>query len=430
MLIIYSKDTSNRLTYSLNVFFRDSMGLEFKLVNDEDYFINYIGPKINYSESTVENAFTILPSGILFEKNIKLIDPAVCNWEELPVFFTSEGLSDLPFDPLAMTFFLASRYEEYTPRNTDIHGRFDCKESHAYRNNYLHLPIIDLIAEKIRCLLEEKFPSLEFRTSQYHFIPTVDIDMAYAHLGKGILRSIAGYLKLLAKVNFSQVKERIQVNMGMKEDPFDNFQFIMDTFEENKIKPVFFAHLGNYGRYDKNISWKNRKLRDLLLWISQRAEIGIHPSYQTFNKPEFIRGEKLRLEDIIRKEVTKSRQHFVRFKLPETFNYLLQAGITDDFSMGYASDAGFRGGMCKPWFFYDLKAELETKLKLHPFVFMDTSLGDYLKLSPSEYSTFVYKFINETKKLNGELIGIWHNYDLSDNSFKHKAFKEIIKESK
>ena len=75
-----------------------------------------------------------------------------------------------------------------------------------------------------------------------------------------------------------------------------------------------------------------------------------------------------------RTRVTKSRQHFLAFELPTTYLKLIQSGILEDYSMGYASHLGFRAGICSPFRFYNLLEEKETDLVVYPFQVMDVTL--------------------------------------------------------
>ena len=57
---------------------------------------------------------------------------------------------------------------------------------------------------------------------------------------------------------------------------------------------------------------------------------------------------------------------------------------------------------------------------------MDTTLSDYMGLSPEDYIKAVKPLIEEVKDVNGTLIGIWHNYALADDKARHKAFETIL----
>ena len=73
--------------------------------------------------------------------------------------------------------------------------------------------------------------------------------------------------------------------------------------------------------------------------------------------------------------------------MPETYRNLIEFDITDDYTMGYAAQPGFRASTCSSFNFYDLDREQETKLRVHPFCIMDASLRHYLNVDVN-----IYKF--------------------------------------
>jgi hypothetical protein len=186
--------------------------------------------------------------------------------------------------------------------------------------------------------------------------------------------------------------------------------------------------MGNYGKFDKNNSHRNQRFRNLLKKLSEKAELGIHPSYGSSNDPEKVIREIDRLKSITGKEISASRQHFLKIKLPETYYQLTDAGISDDYSMGYASMPGFRASTCSTFRAFDPVGNRELPVNIHPFAFMDSSFSDYLKLKPEEYIKFVRPLVSNAKQVSGTLAGIWHNYALSNNEARHNAFIEILKE--
>lgn len=155
-------------------------------------------------------------------------------------------------------------------------------------------------------------------------------------------------------------------------------------------------------------------MRRLIRQLSEKAAIGIHPSYSSFLDKKKIMEEIRRLEDITGKAVTASRQHFLRVKMPDTFRVLMECGITDDHSMGYSTVTGFRAGISTPYYFFDLPAEEATSLRMHPFAFMDSALTDQMKLSGPEAFDRMKTLAGEVMKYGGEAVGIWHNYALSE----------------
>ena len=93
--------------------------------------------------------------------------------------------------------------------------------------------------------------------------------------------------------------------------------------------------------------------------------------------------------------------------------------------MGYADEPGFRAGIARPFFFYDLKVESLTNLRIIPFQVMDSTLYDYKKLDPDIAKEVILNFINETRRVGGLFVSIWHNTSLIDNE-ERKQWREVF----
>src|SRR5436190_8549265 len=123
-------------------------------------------------------------------------------------------------------------------------------------------------------------------------------------------------------------------------------------------------------------------MQSLIKSLADYADIGIHPSYASNENRKQVKKEIRRLNKVLKREVTRSRQHFLKVTFPETYRTLIELDIEEDYSMGYASEIGFRASICTPFNFYDLDLDVETKLKLVPFMLMDGTMKDYMKLTP------------------------------------------------
>jgi len=421
VLNVYIEKISPRAKWIFGLMLEDLLGLQLKITDE----IPDKQPLLNYSDKEIPGSLSIVPHGLLNEKDIKPQEIIMGDYQGDPVFFM-QNVGDLPYDPFAMAFYLVSRYEEYLPFKEDDHGRFPHTESLAYKEGFLHLATVNRIALRIKEILEDKFPELEFSLSEYQFVPTVDIDIAFAHLGKGFVRAYGAMLKLLLKADLNEIRRRFRSMQGKAEDPYDNFAFLLESFSSYAYDSVFFVLAGDPGPYDRNLSTGNKKFAELIKDLSKQAQIGIHPSYGAGKSVERIRKEIRRVDQLTGTPVEKSRQHFVKMSFPDTYEALLEAGISEDYSMGYASYSGFRAGIASPFNFYNLKADQETTLRVYPFMFMDTTLEDYLSLAPDAYLKAVTPIMEEVQFVGGTLIGIWHNYALADNLLKHKAMLEIL----
>jgi len=137
--------------------------------------------------------------------------------------------------------------------------------------------------------------------------------------------------------------------------------------------------------------------------------------------------ERKRLEDIQKREVKSSRQHFLQLSLPNTYKRLINIGITNDYTMGYASDLGFRAGIATPYTFYNLDTEEILAIKVYPFAIVDDTLRYNMKLNASEVLDNIKDIIQSVKDVNGTLITIWHNDTFSEQGV-WKGWKNVYED--
>jgi Family of unknown function (DUF7033) len=428
MLAIYIDKITARHKYVFDLIFEDYWKIGYQLFEDRAEFENCKMPKLAYSELPVSDEPYFQTNGLLNEKGIKSQKTNVVSWQGLQVFFPIENKSSIfPFDPFALIFYSIVRYEEYLPElKRDRHERFQAENSILFKTGMLQRPVVDILVQKIVEAICKEFPSLSVPKRNFFFTPSYDIDMAFAHLGKGFLRAIGGFAKLFLKLQPKEIRGRVKTLLGFEKDPFDNFDFQQNLHQEMHMHPLYFVNLGDYSRYDKNVSYENEKLQELLKKLAEQSELGVHPSYYSGDNLETLMEEKTRLETIIEKPVYKSRQHFLKMSFPETYQNLIKIGIKEDYSMGYANCFGFRAGTSAPFYFYDLTKETKTELKVFPFAFMDTVFLDHLEVEPPEILSKITDLIQEARDLNIPLIGIWHNYALADDAERLESYQSIL----
>lgn len=425
MTIIYTPKTSSRLDYIIKFIFSDILKVDYEITHDKDYFIKSNAPKINYSADPVPDSFWIEPVELLFETDILQKKLNVSTWNDQKIFFQTSANSDIPFDVFAASFYLISRYEEYLPFSADQHGRFEANQSLAFKNNFLYEPIVDQWIYTLVKMLKSKFYGFSVPERKFTFIPTIDIDNAYAYLYKGAVRTIGAAMRDLFRLDIDENIKRFQALAGEK-DPFDTYSYIDSLHAQYGISPIWFFLVGNYNEFDKNLPIENEGFQELIKEISKRAEIAIHPSYESNASFEQLKREFDYLSKVSGKPVTKSRQHYLKLLFTETYQNLLKLGIKEDYTLGYASDVGFRAGTCSPFMFYDLYNEKETELRIFPFEVMDVTLNQYLKLSIEEAQARLKLIIDRIKAVNGTFICLWHNESLSDHGY-WKGWEPVYK---
>jgi hypothetical protein len=398
-----------RLRYIAEIILGDILGLSWEVVTDKRKLGK--NPVINYSDEDMNGSFRIHPHSLLFETGLKKQETTVGEWKGLPVFFQTPAGSDLPFDIFAASFFLVSRYEEYLDFEPDKYGRFSALQSFAFRNNFLIKPVIDLWARELAKTLITKFQSMAFRRNNFRSLVTIDVDLPFAYLGKDILRSVGGFLRAVSS-NTGKAGERYRTLAKGEKDPYDVFDYIFEMTGKNGSDVKFFIPTGDRSAYDKNPSWKNEDFRRLIKRIAAGFHVGLHPSFAASVSDATLITEKNRLQSIVEKDIVMSRFHYIKMRFPESYRNLVKAGIAEDYSMGYPDEPGYRAGIARSFYFYDISEEKKTGLRINPFQVMDVTLFQYKGMDPEEADETISGIINETRKAGGQFVSIWHNTSL------------------
>jgi hypothetical protein len=77
--------------------------------------------------------------------------------------------------------------------------------------------------------------------------------------------------------------------------------------------------------------------------------------------------------------------------------------------MIYASQSGYRTGLCVPYKWFDLQKNESTNLTIHPSTIMEGTLRDYNKYSPEKATEVISQLLDISKKQGGEFVSVWHN---------------------
>lgn len=430
-MLVYSPHITPRLQYIAGFIGKEIRGEPFTLTSDINYFSDYPDPKINYSRKRHGNGEFFIFNHSLLEENFICEQEISCfeagnRTPGMKAFFRTDG--DYPFDVFAAAFYLLSRYEEYLPHKKDKYGRYAHENSLAFKEGFLQVPMVNLWLEDFKKAIKEKFPALTFRSSPFRFQPTYDIDEAFAFINKNPLRVTAGLIRSAIYGEWKILKRQLEVAKKQASDPYDAYDWLNDLHEKYRLNPVYFFHMAfQKGKYDKNISPSHPALHQLIRRHADKYSLGIHPSWKSNDKEGLLKQEIRLLENISAKKITSSRQHYIRFTLPHTFRRLQDAGIRDDYSMGYGSINGFRASVASEFYWYDLEKEQTTSLLLHPFCFMETNSFFEQKYLPQRAFEEMMHYYHVVKSVNGLLIFIWHNSFLGSHPH-FTGWKEIYRE--
>jgi hypothetical protein len=426
-LLIYSPKVTPRIKYIFNFIFREILICDFEFTSIAADFIKSTAPKISYSDMPLGDELFFCCSQLLIKHKVEPIDFKLADFGGQQVPFAVEK-STLPFDIFAASFYFLSRYEEYLPFVADEHQRYPAELSLQYKLDLLKTPIIDKWAIILKNILVKKFPSLTFGKRKFRFVPTIDVDRAYHFRSSGLVKNTARIIKAAVNLNAEKIVDIIKTGLG-SHDPFDTYEYLNAIHQQYQLQPIFFFLFSKQGHeeFDQNINPEDEVFKKLIREVSEIAQIGVHTSYASNIETKKIGEELLALQQITQKKIDVSRQHFLKIHLPQTYLQLIKAGINHDYSMGYASQIGFRAGTCTSFFWYDLQLEKQSHLKVHPFAVMDVTLQQYLKLTPKEAIEKIEELLSNVKLVEGTFCSLWHNESLSETG-KWKGWKTVYGE--
>lgn len=415
-----------KLRYTLDYIFGERLGCDYVLNTETTISGKYT---IDYGTQQKANV-TIPDSGFMHPKGVSAQNTEIkTDAENNILLFPSEQSGDFSFDIFSAIFFMLSRYEEYTCLERDQHGRFDLQHSLAYKHNFHLRAVVDEWIIMLRKQLQQHIPVSAFKNEKPTFSLTVDVDMLFSYRTKGWFRNIAGWFRDLATGRFYALLERPLVFLCIRKDPFDTFAVIDKISREFRV-PVLFFILTSLQKthFDKNGNLQHRRAAAKLKEISRESVLGLHPSYYCLNDDNKLLREKIILEKTTGVSVAAARRHFLRMTLPQSYRQLVKAGITNDYTMGFASGHGFRAGTSRPFRFFDLETDKVLPLTVHPFCIMDGSLKDYQKMTLEQTSRELLRLADYIRSLNGHFEMLLHNDTLSECG-NWKGWTEIIRKT-
>lgn len=291
---------------------------------------------------------------------------------------------------------LFTRKEEYSSDKLDEHGRFLCDDSDLKR----------AFEPEVSSYLVDHGMKVEFPDNKsFAVCLSHDVDDIYPPLTHSLLSS-ANCLKSL---NFQRsAAHLIWKFRGKKYSPYLNLSKIMDIEANYGAKSSFYfiAAEADPLRFRYNVEDVAPELGEL----SDRGwEVGLHGGYYSYDNLEAIKNEKKRIETALGRKIVGFRNHYLRFKTPDSWKILADADFKYDSTFGHSKSVGFRNGMCHPFKPYNLKEDREIEILEIPLVIMDVALFATSK-SFDEAWEYTKKLIDTTAKLNGVITLLWHNY--------------------
>jgi peptidoglycan/xylan/chitin deacetylase (PgdA/CDA1 family) len=331
----------------------------------------------------------------------------------------SQNLIETNIDIVASSFFMLSRYEEVVQDAKDEHGRFPAKASLAYKEGFLVRPIVNEYIELLWNWIEALKPEMVRRpfwpdNRDFAVCLTHDVDWLkkYSLLPPVISIGSAALRQRNLRLSFSMASYYLGTLLHLQKDPFDTFDYMLNLEHKHGFKSSFYFMAGGISEFDNRYSITEPKLMRLLRQIEDRGcEIGTHASYNSYNRLEHIMSEKTTLDKVLANKSTGCRQHYLRWKTPDTWRLQGKAGFLYDATLGFADHVGFRCGICLPYQPFDVVENRKLNIWELPLIAQDATLQsvNYQNLPPDNAYREIVKHIDKVKGLGGVFVLLWHN---------------------
>lgn len=429
--------------YIIDVLINEFLGIEYELkVHSEK---NYTFLLENDKKIIFEDAFFSKfdeDTGYLSEKNlpekVKFSKNIFSDNIEIAILYGNSKFEILEKeiicgnDIFAGAFFMLTRWEEVAIKERDKHARFPDGISIAEKNGFHYRPIVNEYLEMLWQMLKHAGINCKRKKHKYEAIITHDIDFIkrYDKFSK-LIKAIGGDI-LMRKQPLQvprTIKNYIKISQGKEKDIYDTFDEIMDISEANNLKSRFYFIPGMLGEEDVRYNITNEFVSHTIKNIKKREHtVGLHGTYNGYNKPEVFSSELQRLKKI-EPNITEGRQHYLRFENPKTWQIWNENNLLTDSTLGYSKDGGFRAGVCYEYPVFDIQKRKKLALYERPLIAMEGGI----KVAYPNVEDFYNKIIelkNTTKKYNGKFVFLWHNSNFYVPEWIEykKLYEKILKE--
>lgn len=335
-----------------------------------------------------------------------------------PNIYQKEGVAEINFDIVQSSFFCITGYEEIVLRDKpchDIHSRYKNENRLLYREGYVYTPVVNEYA----CILKKCMEKLNFNV-------TFHIHAAYGHISHDVDNPYSEKNRIILRIN-NRLGRRMNLNVDM------GFNTIIETEKKYNIcSSWYFVSGSNNAGYDYRYCLKDMALQHLICTLREKGdEIGWHYSYNAAFDSIQARHEYWKYCECIGEKPLTGRNHYLRYEIPESWNWYAQLDMKYDATLGSAQHEGFIYGICTPFQLFDAVKGHNLGVWEIPLIVMDGTLCEekYRGMSTEESIETVSELVDIVKKYNGVFSILWHNSSLNNGIWKKwkKTYFEIMK---
>jgi len=407
-----------------------------------DYIFYHLNLHCDFNEEIRKNiVFDFLPdqkkNKIIFPLSskdlgdIKYIDevPVIFPVNVQKMFYNFDQNNNLIFydDLLKSAFYFLSGYQEFKECTADQYDRFSFKGSIQEKLNIPTYPVVNHYFEIIIEGIEKycKINNIKFKRrkiwgdKKFCFLLTHDVDRVDKYTFRAIKFNTKQLIGLsptkLDKIDVLKLLVKNIVKIFSNENPYWNFEWMKSLENKYGFNSVWYFLPQGDPSIDAFYSFEEKRIQHIQKRLLDNGdEIGLHSTYYSMNNESVLERDFESVKSLIGKNPIGNRQHWLRFKYPETLRNLEKVGIKYDTSWGFHDHIGWRNSYCLPFKPYDIENDRMMDIWEFPLTVMDVTLFKYQSLDVNKAMIEFEKILETVEKYNGLLTLLWHNNNFDE----------------
>lgn len=332
-------------------------------------------------------------------------------------YFEENKIIKFTFDILNISFFLISCGEEYLKAERDSKNRFLAEFS--LRRNSITTPFFDLNSELIYKAMKTINNDIKKSDKKFEVFLTHDVDSVNSQNIYVLLHNVKELFVSKDKIISERIQQIFSDLCNNQHMQIDNY---IDIEAKYNVCSEFYFITGRKHRLGKRYELGSIEKQINRLMKSSKHVIGLHTNFFSYNNEEDVKNDKREIERFTNIKVKSSRNHYLRFSVPNSWKVLRDSGICCDSTIGYSDKNGFRAGTVKAFLPYDVINNEIIDIYEVPLAVMDGIVMSE-NISFNNKWMKIKEIIDQGIKFNGTFSILWHDYVISNKEYKDMYIK-------
>lgn len=331
---------------------------------------------------------------------------------EPPVARPNPGRFITRADIVASAFFFLTRYEEWLASERDAWGRVPEDRLGLVTEGLAHRAPVDEYREVLAGWLSRLLGRVvAAHPPGYEVHLTHDVDSGFcSSRGPFFRQALRGMARDVVRHRSPRTAMELGVNAiaaaAGRPIPFGNIGQVVRLSEQyGRTSHFFFMANGSHpddATYDVRDPAVRRAAQTAL---DAGHRVGLHVGLDAAGDATALRREWDLLGEVIGREPTGARTHFLRWEPARTPGLLDAIGARLDSSAGFSTRCGFRTGTTRPHRLFDLESRRTLALMEYPLAIMDKAVYD---LPSADRRDLVARVVSTVRRHGGCLTINWH----------------------